>query len=165
MTTMDQVKKYKELARSMVDFVLFILSSVIAVLFVYIGFDAYQAQGGQIPPGIILSGVEGIIAAVIFGAGFIAGTLWAERRMRRVKVGDWKLLQREGTLGTMKILSGLDWPTVFQDIRYSKLGFFLYSILKIVGYWILGFIVLLFVTGIGLSFLHIQLGFAYVAII
>jgi hypothetical protein len=42
MSTLDQVKKYKELARSMDDFLLIILSTLIAILFVYIGFDLYQ---------------------------------------------------------------------------------------------------------------------------
>ncbi len=166
MTTLDQVKKYKELARSMADFTLIILSTIIAILFVYIGFDTYLVLGGQIPANTILSGVEGIIAVVIFGVGFIFATIWVERRVNRVKVGEWKnVIDKDGNLGAMKIISSLDWPTVFQDIRYSKLGFFFYSALKIVGYWILLFIILLFAAGIGLSFLHFTLDLAYLEIV
>ncbi|MFI5419532.1 MAG: hypothetical protein ACHQ1H_01050 [Nitrososphaerales archaeon] len=166
MTTLDQVKKYKEFARSMGDFTLIILSTIVAILFVYIGFDVYKVLGGQIPANIILSGVEGIIAVVIFGAGFIIATIWVERRVNRVKVGEWKkVIEKDGTAGTMRIVSSLDWPSVFQDIRYSKLGFFFYSALKIVSYWILVSIILLLITGVGLSFLHFNINLAYMEIV
>ena len=166
MTTLDQVKKYKELARSMGDFALIILGSIIAILFVYIGFEIYLVLGGQIPANTILSGVEGIIAVVVFGAAFILATIRVERRVNRVKVGEWKnLMEEDGNLGAMKIISSLDWPIIFQDIRYSKLGFFLYSALKIAGYWILLLIILTFAAGIGLSFLHFTINLAYVEIV
>ena len=174
MSTLDQVKRYKELARSLVDFALIMLASVIAILFVYIGTDLYQAQAGPLPSsiitpgvgGIVLSDVQGFSAFVIFAAGLIIGLFWVDRRVRRTKVGEWKSKQGEGTLGAMKILSELDWPTVFQDIRYSKLGFVLFSILKIVVYWILGDILIFLGTAIFLDDpLHIQLSFDYIAII
>ena len=164
MTTLDQVKKYKELARSMGDLALILLSSVTVILFVYIGFDLYQANGGQIPQDLILSGVEGLVSLVIFGAAFVVGILWVDTRTRRVAVGEWKKeLGQENTLGAMKLLAGLDWPTVFQDIRYSKIGFVFYSVLEIAGYWILTFLVLFLATEIGLSFLHVQLSVTYLA--
>ena len=55
----------------------------------------------------------------------------------------------------MKILAELDWPNVFQDIRYSKMGFVFYSIMKVVGYWILATIVLFLISIFGLSALHV----------
>jgi hypothetical protein len=167
MTTLDQVKKYKELARSVSDFALILLSTLIAILFVYIGVDLYQASGGQFPQDLILSGAEGLFALIIFGVAFVFGTLWLDRRSRRLKVGEWKKeFENDETVGAMKILAGLDWPSVFQDIRYSKIGFVFYSILKIIGYSILVFILIFLATGIFLEDpLHIQLNFVYVAIV
>jgi len=165
MNALDQVKKYKELARSMGDFLLIMLSALIAILFLYIGFDLYQGYGGQLPSNVILSGVELLLSVFIFGAGLIVGLLWTDHRVRRVKVGEWKALEGQGTLGAMKILSSLDWPNVFQDIRYSKVGFVFYSVLKIAGYWILAFVVVELATGIGLSFLHVQLNIIYVGVL
>ena len=173
MTALDQVKRFKELGRSIVDFALIILSSIVAILFVYILTDLYNGVAGPLPPsiitpnvgGIILSDVQGISALVIFVVAFVAGTLWVDKRVSRVEIGEWKgSLENEGTLGAMKILSALDWPTVFQDIRYSKIGSIFYSILRIIGFWILSFIVLFIVTSIGLGFLHIQLNMTYIAI-
>jgi hypothetical protein len=166
MSTLDEVKKYKELAKSLVDLALILISSVIATLFVYIGFNLHQASGGQIPQGIILSGVEGIMSLFIVGGAFIVGILWVGRRSSRVKVGEWKKeLEQNSTVGAMKILAGLDWPSVFQDIRYSKMGFVFYSILKVIGYWILTLIVLFLISTFGLSALHIMPNVAYVAIL
>ena len=166
MSSLDEVKKYKELARSLVDFALIIISSIIAVLFVYIGIDLYQALGGQFTEGLIISGIEGIISLLIIAGGLIAGVLWIGRRTSRVRVGQWKNeLNQNSTVGAMKILAGLDWPSVFQDIRYSKLGFVFYSILKVVGYWILTFVILELVLSFGLSILHIMPNIAYDAIL
>jgi len=166
MSTLDQVKKYKELARSMGDFAIIILVSVIGSLFVYIGGDLYLAQGGQLPNGLILSGVESLIAILIFAAGLIAGILWVDRRVKEVKLGEWKQSLSEGLQGALKIISALDWPSVFQDIRYSKLGFVFYSVLKVFGYWILVSILLVFFdTFLVEGLLHAQLSLAYVGIV
>ena len=166
MSTLDEVKKYKELARSLVDFALILISSIIAVLFVYIGIDLYQAFGGQFPQNLIISGLEAIISLPIVGGALIAGVLWIGIRTNRVKVGEWKKeLEQNSTIGAMKILAALDWPGVFQDIRYSKLGFAFYSILKVIGYWILTFIILELVLSFGLGFLHIMPNLTYDAIL
>jgi uncharacterized membrane protein (DUF485 family) len=166
MSTLDEVKKYKELARSVVDFALIIMSSIIVVLFVYIGIDSYQAFGGQFPPDLIISGLEGIISVLIIAGGLIAGVLWVGMRTSRVKVGEWKNeLEQNQTIGALKILAGLDWPSVFQDIRYSKLGFVFYSILKVIVYWILTFAILELIMSFGLGYLHIMPNFAYGAVL
>jgi len=164
MTTLDEVKKYKELARSLVDFALIIISSIVVILFVYIVFDLYQAYGGQFPQDLIPSGIEGIISLLIVGGAFIFGILWIDRRSKRVAAGQWKKeLEKNSTLGAMKILAELDWPTVFQDIRYSKVGFVFYSVLKVVGYWILTFLVLSIISIFGLSALHVTPNGIYLA--
>jgi len=166
MTTLDQVKKYKELARSMFDFVLIVLSGLIVVLFVYIGFDLAQGLGWQVPEDLILSGVETLAAFIIFGGAVILGILRVDQRVRKVKVGEWKAIEKEGTtIETMKLLSTLDWPTVFQDIRYSKIGFVFYSVVKIVAYWILASILIGLGSSFGLYALHVAPNLLLVAII
>jgi len=166
MSNLDEVKRYKELARSLVDFALIIMLSIVVVLFVYIGIDLYQAFGGQFPQDLIISGLESIISLLIVGGGFIAGVLWIGRRTSRVRVGEWKKeLEQNSTVGAMKILAGLDWPSVFQDIRYSKLGFVFYSILKVIGYWILIFVILELISSFALGALHIIPNFAYGAVL
>lgn len=173
MTTLDEVKKYKEIARSLADFALIILSSLVVILFVYIGTDLYEGAAGPLPAsiitlnvgGVVLSDAQGLSAFAIFIAAFLGGVFWMDRKMRSVKIGEWKeSLQKEGSLGAIKILSSLDWSSVFSDIRYSKIGFLFYSILKIIGYWIASFIIIFIVTEIGLSFLHIQLSLTYTAL-
>ena len=172
MSTLDQVKKYKELARSLVDFALIMLGAVFSILSVYIGMNFYQAFAGPLSStinygvgGLALSDVQGLSALVIFAGGLFIGIYWIDRRMKNVKVGGWKSKQNEGVLGSVKILSELDWPTVFQDIRYSKLGFVLYSILKILGYWILAGIIVFFAAGFSLYYLHAYVSSYYVAAI
>jgi len=165
MTTLDQVKKYRELARSMGDFILILLSALVIVLSIYIGFDFYQGLGWQPPQNLVLSGVETLAALVIFGGAFISGILWVDRRVKRVRVDEWKSLVKEVTIGAMKLLSGLNWPDVFQEIRYSKLGFVFYGVVKIVAYWILASIVIGLASSFILYGFHAILNLVYTALL
>jgi hypothetical protein len=55
--------------------------------------------------------------------------------MKSVKIGQWKGTLSEGAPGAIELLQSLEWERIFSDIRYVKLGFFLYGIAKILAYW------------------------------
>ena len=157
MISLDEVKKYKALAGGVVDFSAIILLSVIGAIFVFIGQNLYEIYVSYNPNNIGFPSF--LIAVMVFGAGLVVGLLWVDRRVRwAAKPGreQWKdQLEKEGAAGAIGVLSKLDWSEVFEGIRYSKLGFVMYGVVKIIGYWILAFILLFFLDGIILDdFVH-----------
>jgi hypothetical protein len=157
MTSLDVVKKYKALAGGVVDFTVIVLLSVIGAVSVFIGQNLYQTYVSHNPNFIGFPSF--LIAIAVFAAGLVAGLLWVDRKVRKAgKLGGepWKdQLEKEGAAGAIGVLSNLDWAEVFEGIRYSKLGFVMYGIVKIIGYWILAFILLFFLDGIILDdFVH-----------
>jgi len=168
MTSLDQVKKYKALASGAVDFVAIMLLSVIAATFVFIGQDLYETYVNYNPNN--LGSPSFLIAAIVFAAGLIAGLLWVDRKVGTASKSTdepWKdQIEKEGTAGAIGILSKLDWSEIFDGIRYSKLGFVMYGIVKIIGYWILAFILLLFLDGFILDdFLHELVSLPIIALV
>jgi hypothetical protein len=132
MTALDQVKKYRTLVASMTDFVLILLGTVVAALSVNISMRLFTLFIGRNDG---LSIVTSFLFFLIFPAGIIIAILWVRRKMKSVKIGQWKGTLSEGAPGAIELLQSLEWERIFSDIRYAKLGFFLYGIAKILAYW------------------------------
>jgi len=132
MTALDQVKKYKTIVTSMPDFVLILLGAVVAFLSVNVSIRLSSLFIG------VNSGL-GIIAfflvILLLPAGIIIAILRVRRKMKSVKVNQWKSKLDEGASGALELLESIQWENVFNDIRYAKLGFVLYGIAKILAFW------------------------------
>ena len=150
MSALDQVKKYKILADSMIDFVLIVTISLIVALFVDIAGYLLLYLYGYASGFFTITPIEFFIAILIVILGAFVAITVVSQRVNRVPVGEWrKTLQGDQSVpGTLKILSELDWQSTFKDIQVSRLGFMLYGFLKVVGYWLL----LSFVLFAGLGF-------------
>jgi len=154
MQALDQVRKYRELAYAMVDFLAILIVSVIAsILIVFFqglydvtsGFPAYGpglALGGIVLPS---SGLASLAVAVIILGGIMAGTLWVDRRVKRTKMGEWKRTMEEGVPGAVKLLSELDWDSLLGTVSIARVAYLFYAVMKIVGYSLLVYVVLYFV--------------------
>jgi hypothetical protein len=154
MMALDQVKKYRVLSNSMLDLVLIIAASVIGALFVLLLGNLYQLFFGTFS-GFLATVPEIFLSGGVFIAGLLLGTLVVDRRVKRVKTGEWKnsFKASEGMPGALKLLSTLSWDTIFQEIQIAKIGFLIYGFLRVAGYWLFTFFLLevinvLFVSGI-----------------
>ena len=162
MTALDQVKKYREIVASMTDFTIIILGTVVAALS-YNGcmrlFNLFiNADHGQ-------NIVSYFLLFLIFPAGTIAAVFWVRRRVKSVKIHEWKTTLNEGAAGALKLIQELEWENIFNSIRYAKLGFFIYGIAKILVYWGVTIIVL-FVFNWGLEWLvHISMNFVTIVVL
>ena len=143
MTVLDQVKKYSALLTALPDFAIIIALSVIAALSTLI-FSRFDVVFVSRTSGSPLS--SSFLFAVFLLAGIIAGVYWVNRRVKSVKVGQWKEVLDEGLPGVIKVLQELNWDNIFSDIRHAKLGSWLYGVTKIVVYWLLAVIVFSFLT-------------------
>jgi hypothetical protein len=156
MQALDEVRKYRELAYAMVDFLAILVVSVIAsILIIFLqgvyditsGFPVY---GPGLPLGGIAlpsSGLASIVVVAIILGGILTGTLWVDRRVKRIKTGEWKKTIEEGVPGAVKLLSELDWDSLLGTVSISRVAYLFYAMLKIVGYSLLTFVLLFFIGG------------------
>ena len=132
MSALDQVKKYREIVVSLTDFAIIILLSIIAALSVNIYTKFSFLYTG---PNQLLSFIASISFILTLPIGTILGALWVRRRVKSVKLGQWKSTLSEGAPGAIKFLQEIEWQNIFKDIRSAKLGFLLFGISKVLTYW------------------------------
>ena len=170
MKALDQVSKYRALTKLIVDFAIIMLVSIAGLLTLELGVNFYQV-GTSFPcyyssassficvasSTSMSVGYESLAALsllLIPAAGLLIGIVWVDRRLKSVKGGAWRESLNEGFPGALKLLQGLNWDSVFEDIRLSRIGYAVYFMIKITGYWIFAFIVLVFPYTLGVSALH-----------
>lgn len=169
MLSLDQVKKYRELARLVIDFAIIVLCSVALMLAIELFANYYRVGSAfycyfQNPlaftcnqemytNGYRLLGFNGIsnptvmlvglLTLITIPVGVIVGIVWVNHKFKKFSGGAWKNSLTEGIPGALKLIQELDWNSVFEDIRISKIGYALYLIVKIIGYWVLAFVALI----------------------
>jgi hypothetical protein len=138
MSVIDQVKKYRALLYALPDIAIIIclafVGSIAASVWGHLSIIFYLPN----------LGVTYLLSILFVAAGLAAATFWGYRKMKRTQVGEWKPALNEGAPGALKLLENLNWAETYKDIRYAKLGFWLYGVLRTVIAWILVFFVTLF---------------------
>jgi len=180
MQSLDQVKRYKALARLLVDFLIIVLLSIVALFFLQLAVNFYHLTTGfpsyfTYPSSqvmVVSSGGFSVLELVISlfhliipAVGVLAGILWVDRRLKKVKLNTWRSTIDEGFAGALKLLQGLDWDIVLADIRDSKIAYALYSVVRVFGLWVLAAAILFFPYGFGLSLLHVDVNYYFLAFI
>lgn len=156
MKALDQVKRYKALARLLVDFLIIVLVSFALLCAIELSVNFYHLYYGStfyyIPlnplvtvPYAAPGTLNQLFALAIIGVpalGVILGFVWVSLQLGKVKQGIWRSTLDEGFPGALKLLQNLDWDAVFDDIRSSKIACALYFIAKTLGYWLLAYLIL-----------------------
>jgi hypothetical protein len=157
MQTLDDVKRYEELAHAMIDFAAIIVVSVIGVIaltmlqnFADIAYGFPNSINGQayllfdqsIPasPWILLCELSILIGGLLFGV------VWVDRRVRRTKVGEWKETLNEGVPGAIKLLSNIEWDSLLGTVSLARVAYLFYALIKVAGYFLLTSFILSFVS-------------------
>ena len=132
------MKKYRELSRSVIDLVLIIGLSFVVALFVLISENLFLLFFGNPASSYNIEVPTIFISGGIILAGIIVATLSINRRVDRVKIGEWRsaIPENQEVSGTFALLSNIDWDSTFKDIQISKIGFVVYGALKVAGYWL-----------------------------
>ena len=142
---LDQVKKYREIAASMIDLAIILSATTVAVLVLVISGNLWTNFNGvaTIPENHLpVSALVGNGSILLIIAGITGAILRVTLRVNAVKVGQWKSILNEGVPGAIKLLDELKWQTIFNDIRSAKLGLSLYGFLKAFLIWVLGDVIL-----------------------
>lgn len=153
MKALDEVKRYRELAFALIDFVgIFVISLIAAFLWfdaqalygIYFGF--LQSSGVSFfGPVIPSSGPTSIVPFFIVLAGFLGGVLWVSRRVEKTKTGEWRGSLDEGVPGAIKLLGEMDWESQLSSVSLARVSFLLYATIKVIAYFLLISFFLVFV--------------------
>jgi hypothetical protein len=145
MQSLDEVRKYRELAYALIDFagimavatilalLVAVAQGVYAVMFGFSTSSFFTFFSGFIPA----AGLAGVLPIFIVFGGFLGGVVWIGRRVDRVKTGEWKETLDEGVPGAVKLLTETDWDSLLSTVSLSKVAFALYALVKIIGYFLL----------------------------
>ncbi len=166
METLDHIKRYNALARSLKKFALIIIGSII----VFIGLGVLLAVVGvnenlNRP----LYFVIGFFLLLVPVLGLVSGILYVRKRVNSAKTGDWKEPLSQGFPAALEILLELDWDETFNEINIGKLSYVIYGLLKTGAYWFITYFTLSIVVSVItqiLPHLHIEssLGLGLIAL-
>jgi hypothetical protein len=132
METLDHVKRYNALAKSLRKFALTVGLSMAVSMILAILTDLPDLR---ITPGKITFFGATLLVLLIPAVGITAGVLYVRRSIERTETGQWKEELSHGFPSALKILSELDWDKTLDEIAIGKLGLILYGILKVAAYW------------------------------
>ncbi len=163
MTVIDQVRKYRALLAALPDFAIImalsmvvwlsgsLLSNLGTVFVSYIHTDWYP----------LLNFLQ--VLAVLMG--IIIGVFWVNRKVKSVKVRQWRSALDEGAPGAIKLLQETNWEDIFKDIRYAKIGFWFYGLLKTAAIWLLTLVIYYgFISGFLWNTLHVNTDFTLIGL-
>lgn len=139
METLDHVKRYNALARSLKKFAVVIASSFV-LLFILRGIvDSFDLSSMLDRP-VFLSVL--FLLLLIPLVGIAAGVLIVRKSVNSVRTGEWKEELSHGFPSALKMLLELDWDKTIDEISVGRLSYFLYGLLKTAAYWFVTFFAL-----------------------
>jgi hypothetical protein len=127
METLDHIKKYKAIAKSLKKFVIIVGSSIAVFLAILTVFEIYELEH------VLNSTMFFVVAFLMLLiplAGLACGILYMRKQVNAVKEGEWRPEISKGFSSTLKLLVDMDWEKILEDIFIARLGYAVYSLLK-----------------------------------
>lgn len=134
--TLDQVKKYNALYSSLKIFALIVVSSIVAFLAVGASIGFLDLVATLERPQILLYALL-LLLIPISGVG--VGVFYIRKKINSVKSGEWKEELSNGFPSALKILTELNWDKTFDEISFGRVGYAIYTLLKVAAYWVITF--------------------------
>jgi F0F1-type ATP synthase assembly protein I len=142
METLDHVKRYNALAKSLKKFTV-VMASFFIIFFVLRGLVDFFDLGSTLDKPVFLSVL--FLLLLIPVVGIAAAVLTVRKRVNSVRTGEWKEELSHNFPSALKILMELDWDKTLDEISVGRLSYFLYGLLKTAAYWVVTFFVLGFI--------------------
>ena len=155
METLDHIKRYNALARSLKKFALIIIGSIIVFLALGVSLAVIGIDENVNRPLFFVVGFFLLLVPVI---GLAAGVLYVRKKVNSAETGEWKEPLSHGFPAALELLMELDWDKTFDEISVGKLSYLLYGFLKTGAYWFITYFTLSIVFSvITQGFLHLSL--------
>jgi predicted neutral ceramidase superfamily lipid hydrolase len=127
METLDHIKKYNAIAKSLKKFILIVGSSIAAFLAIVTVFEICELE-------LVLNHtmffVVAFLSLLIPLAGLACGVLYMRKQINAVKDGEWRPEIAKGFSSTLKLLVDMDWEKTLEDISIGRLGYMVYGLFK-----------------------------------
>ncbi len=136
METLDHIKRYNALARSLKKFSFIVVGSIavflsVGALLAIIKF-AYSVEEP-------VSFLFGFLLLLIPLIGLAAGVFYVRRQVNNTKTGEWKEKLSGGFPAALEVIMELDWDKTLDEISMGTLSYALYGLLKTAAYWLVTF--------------------------
>ncbi|MCW3998698.1 MAG: hypothetical protein NWE93_00480 [Candidatus Bathyarchaeota archaeon] len=152
METLDQVKQYNALTSALKKFALIVVSSIIVFLAVGASIGFLNLVATLDKPQLFLTALLLLLIPI---GGISLGVVFIRKKVNSIKTGEWKGELSSGFPAALKILTELDWDKTFDEISIGRVGYAIYSFLKLMAYWIISFFAIALVgNGVAFIFLH-----------
>ena len=152
METLDHIKRYNALARSLKQFALIVIGSIAVFLSIGIALALTKFEYSVTRP---IGFVYGFLFLLIPLVGLALGVDYVTKKVSATKTGEWREKLSGGFPSALEMLVELDWDNVLDEISMGRLSYALYSLLKTAAYWIVTFSGLQLIASIlSLYFLH-----------
>jgi hypothetical protein len=145
METLDHIKRYNALARSLKKFVVVIAGSFV-IFFVLRGLVDFFDLSSILDHPIFLLLL--FLLLLIPLAGIATSIIIVRKKVNSVRTGEWKEELSHGFPSALKMLLELDWDKTIDEISVGKLSYFVYGLLKTAAYWFVTFFGLGLIGGI-----------------
>jgi hypothetical protein len=152
METLDHIKRYNALSRSLKKFAFIVIGSiaislVVGLILAILGLE----DTARSPQGFFY----GFMLLLIPLVGLAVGVFYVRRQVNGTKTGEWKEKLSGGFPSALEILIELDWDKTLDEISMGKLSYTIYGLLKTAAYWLVTFLGLqLVANAFALYFLH-----------
>ncbi len=147
--TLDQVKKYNILSHSLKKFALIVVSSIVIFLAVGASIGFLNLVATLERPQIVLFALLLLLIPI---GGVTAGVFYIRRKINSIKSGEWKEELDNGFPSALKLLMELDWDKTFDEISFGRVGYTVYTLLKVGAYLVVTFFAISLVSNL-VSFL------------
>ena len=152
METLDHLKRYTALARSLKKFALIIIGSVAVYLTLNALLDVIRFDYSTMWTLRVILRFSLLLIPLI---GLALGVIYVRKQVNTVRTGKWKEKLSQGFPGALEVVMELDWDKILDEIFKGKLSYAIYGLLKTAAYWLITFSSIQLISNIlTLYFLH-----------
>jgi hypothetical protein len=128
METLDQIKKYKAVTKSLKKFGVIVGGSVTVYFAILTLFEMLEFEHVL---NTISFFVVAFLSLLIPIVGLLGGMFFMRKQINSVKEGEWRLEISKGFSSSLKLLVDMNWDRTLQDISNGRLGYSIYGLIKV----------------------------------
>jgi hypothetical protein len=136
MVTLDEIKKYNELAKHFKMVSLIIIVSILGLVFTRILLPFTNILSAFDPAQSFLLTFLSILFPV---GGVTVSAIFIIRKIKSVKTGEWQKELSKGFPSALKILSEINWDNSLISVSSGGINYAMYGLIKGAAYWVISY--------------------------
>jgi hypothetical protein len=128
METIDQIKKFKAVTKSLKKFGVIVGGSVTVFFAILTLFEMLEFDHVLNTTWFFLVAFLSLLIPI---TGLLGGMFFMRKQINSVKEGEWRLEISKGFSSSLKLLVDMNWDRTLQDISNGRLGYSIYGLIKL----------------------------------